>query len=88
LLYVEKEIERLIAKGYLKQLVKGHAHMEQDREEPSQSTQALPKINVILKGTPVRGDTSSGKKIALKIGLDNCSSAEPIARAYHFHSRR
>jgi len=25
------EIERLIAKGYLKQLVKGHAHMEQDR---------------------------------------------------------
>jgi hypothetical protein len=42
------------AKGYLKQLVKGHAHMEQDREEPSQSTQALPKINVILKGTSVR----------------------------------
>jgi hypothetical protein len=54
LLHVEKEIERLIAKGYLKQLVKGHAHMEQDREEPSQSTQALPKINVILKGTSVR----------------------------------
>jgi len=62
--------------------------MEQDREEPSQSTQALPKINVILKGTSVRGDTSSGKKIALKTGLNNCSSAEPIARAYHFHSRR
>jgi hypothetical protein len=25
---LKKEIERLIAKGYLKQLVKGHAHME------------------------------------------------------------
>lgn len=31
-------------------------------EEPNQSTQALPKINVILEGTSVRGDTSSGKK--------------------------
>ena len=28
---LKKEIERLTAKGYLKQLVKGHAHMEQDR---------------------------------------------------------
>jgi hypothetical protein len=28
---LKKEIERLIAKGYLKQFIKGHAHMEQDR---------------------------------------------------------
>jgi hypothetical protein len=42
---------------------------------------------VILEGTSVRGDTSSEKK-TWKTGPDNCSSAEPITRAYHFHSRR
>lgn len=50
---LKKDIERLIAKGYLKHLVKGHAHMESDRKDPSQPIQALSKI---------QGDTFNGKR--------------------------
>jgi hypothetical protein len=33
---LKKEIEKLIANGYLKKFIKGHAHIEYDREELNQ----------------------------------------------------
>jgi hypothetical protein len=53
---LRNEIERLIFKGYLKQFVKGNAHVNQDKEERSQPIKALLEINVILRGTWV-GET-------------------------------
>jgi hypothetical protein len=50
---LKKDIKRLIAKGYLKHLVKGHAHMECDRKDPSQPIQSLSNI---------QGDTFNGKR--------------------------
>jgi hypothetical protein len=58
---LRKEIKRLIVKGYLKQLIKGNAHMDQDKEEPIQPSQALLEINMIFIGTSVERDTSSEK---------------------------
>jgi len=51
---LRNEIERLIFKGYLKKFVKGNAHVNQDKEEPSQPIQALLEVNVILRGTWIR----------------------------------
>jgi hypothetical protein len=33
---LKKEIEKLIGNGYLKNFIKGHAHIEYDREELNQ----------------------------------------------------
>ena len=51
---LKKEIERLIAKVYVKQFVKGYVHIEQDTKKPSQDIQALPEITMILEGSSAR----------------------------------
>jgi len=61
-LMLKKKIGRLITKGYLKQFVKRHIHIEKDREKPNQPTQVMPKISVILKSTSARRDTFNGKR--------------------------
>jgi hypothetical protein len=33
--HTQENIERMIANYYLKQIIKRHAHIEHDREEPS-----------------------------------------------------
>ena len=59
---LKKEIERLIAKVYLKQFLKGYVHIEQDTKKPSQPIQALPEITINLEGASAGKTTSNGKR--------------------------
>ena len=52
---MQKEIERLIAKGYLCQFLKNKFLPKQNKKELGQSATTLPKINVILEGTSIWG---------------------------------
>lgn len=78
----KKEIEWLIAKGYLKQFVKGYVHIEQDTKKPRQPIQALPEITMILEGTSAGKGTSNRKrkygKQVLTVSHQQNSWHEPI----------
>ena len=66
------EVERLIAKGYLRQFLKKDSYFKQGREEHDRSTLELPEINVIL-GCTFAGDDYSGKKRYRKqVLITNC----------------
>jgi hypothetical protein len=75
----------LITKGYLKEFVKRHAQMEWDIEKSNQLIQALPKINVILRGTTLREDAFSGKQLW---NIGKGSWIGHMAWTYQFHFKR
>jgi hypothetical protein len=52
----------VIARGVLKTVYQRDAHMNQDKEEPNQPNQTLPKINVILGWISAGGDITNNKR--------------------------
>lgn len=59
---LNNKMERLIAKGYIRQFLKKDSYLKQSREEHDRSTLELPEINVILGGTFIGDDSNIVKK--------------------------
>lgn len=58
---LKKEIKILITKVYFHRFLRKDFDSEQRREKVGQFMRAQPKINVILGGTYVGGDSNTGK---------------------------
>jgi hypothetical protein len=59
---LKEEIKKLIVKCYLFLFLKRDSHPKPNREEPNQSIQTLPEINVILEGTSTANDSCIEKR--------------------------
>jgi hypothetical protein len=85
---LNNKMERLIAKGYIRQFLKKDSYFKQSREEHDRSTLELPEINVILGGTFIGDDSNIVKKKVWETSPYKLLSLKPLARAHHLHPRR